>query len=548
MFIIKVKEKSKLKKVGEWMGIYLNPGSAMFQKSLKSKIYVDKSGLLAILNELVDTEQRYVCVSRPRRFGKSMAANMLAAYYGSSEDTSALFASLEISQCTGYREHLNQYDVLKINMQDFLSESQSIEEMLAHLTACLIRDLKNGFPQIDFSYAKSLVSVMREVFAQTGRSFIILIDEWDCLFREYESNKEAQKQYLDFLRVWLKDKEYVGLAYMTGILPIKKYGSHSALNMFTEYSMTNPREMAGYFGFTEDEVKKLCETYQRSFDETQAWYDGYDLVMFDGTVQKTYAMYSPKSVVEAMLSGVYDNYWNQTESYEALKVYIQMNYDGLKEAIVRMLAGDRVQINTGTFSNDMTTFETKDDVLTLLVHLGYLSYHWPDKTVTIPNKEVSQEYVNAISTMAWNEVLRSIENSRKLLQALWEQDEKAVAEGIDQAHGEISVLQYNNENSLSCTIALAFYFAREYYHVIRELPTGKGFADICLIPRKKYAQKPAVIIELKWDKSAEGAIAQIKEKNYPEALEDYHGNLLLAGINYDKKNRKHTCKIEKLSV
>lgn len=209
--------------------------------------------------------------------------------------------------------------------------------------------------------------------------------------------------------------------------------------------------MAGYFGFTEDEVKKLCEIYQRSFDETQAWYDGYDLVMFDGTVQKTYAMYSPKSVVEAMLSGVYDNYWNQTESYEALKVYIQMNYDGLKEAIVRMLAGDRVQINTGTFSNDMTTFETKDDVLTLLVHLGYLSYHWPDKTVTIPNKEVSQEYVKAI-------------------------------------------------------------------------------------------------IELKWDKSAEGAIAQIKEKNYPEALEDYHGNLLLAGINYDKKNRKHTCKIEKLSV
>lgn len=292
---------------------------------------------------------------------------------------------------------------------------------------------------------------MREVFAQTGRSFVILIDEWDCLFREYESNKEAQKQYLDFLRVWLKDKEYVGLAYMTGILPIKKYGSHSALNMFTEYSMTNPREMAGYFGFTEDEVKKLCEIYQRSFDETQAWYDGYDLVMFDGTVQKTYAMYSPKSVVEAMLSGVYDNYWNQTESYEALKVYIQMNYDGLKEAIVRMLAGDRVQINTGTFSNDMTTFETKDDVLTLLVHLGYLSYHWPDKTVTIPNKEVSQEYVKAI-------------------------------------------------------------------------------------------------IELKWDKSAEGAIAQIKEKNYPEALEDYHGNLLLAGINYDKKNRKHTCKIEKLSV
>ena len=528
------------------MGSYLNPGGGLFSTCRRSKIYVDKSGLISKTNDVLGTEQRFVCVSRPRRFGKSMAANMLAAYYGRGEDTEELFADLKIREVESFRKHLNQYDVIRINMQEFLSITHDMDEMLSMLQKRLLRELKKQYPEyIDGDY---LIFAMKDVFSSTKHPFVILIDEWDCLFREYESNKEAQKQYLDFLRVWLKDKEYVGLAYMTGILPIKKYGSHSALNMFTEYSMTNPREMAGYFGFTEDEVKKLCETYQRSFDETQAWYDGYDLVMFDGTVQKTYAMYSPKSVVEAMLSGVYDNYWNQTESYEALKVYIQMNYDGLKEAIVRMLAGDRVQINTGTFSNDMTTFETKDDVLTLLVHLGYLSYHWPDKTVTIPNKEVSQEYVNAISTMAWNEVLRSIENSRKLLQALWEQDEKAVAEGIDQAHGEISVLQYNNENSLSCTIALAFYFAREYYHVIRELPTGKGFADICLIPRKKYAQKPAAIIELKWDKSAEGAIAQIKEKNYPEALEDYHGNLLLAGINYDKKNRKHTCKIEKLSV
>lgn len=530
------------------MGVYLNPGSAMFRKSLRSKIYVDKSGLLSTLNDLVDTEQRYVCVSRPRRFGKSMAANMLAAYYGSSEDTDALFSSLEISKSANYRDHLNQYDVLKINMQDFLSESNSIKNMLETLSACLIRDLKNGFSQIQFDHSESLVQTMRTVFAQTGRSFIILIDEWDCLFREYQNDKEAQKQYLDFLRVWLKDKEYVGLAYMTGILPIKKYGSHSALNMFTEYSMTNPREMAGYFGFTEDEVRCLCEQYQRSFDEMQAWYDGYDLTVVNGSCLKTYAMYNPKSVVEAMLSGVYDNYWNQTESYEALKIYIQMNYDGLKDAVVRMLAGDRIQINTGTFSNDMTTFEKKDDVLTLLVHLGYLSYHWPDKTVTIPNKEVSQEYVNAISTMAWSEVIHSIDHSKKLLEALWEQDEETVAEGIDQAHAEISVLQYNNENSLSCTIALAFYFAREYYQVIRELPTGKGFADICFIPRKKYAQKPAAIIELKWDQSAEGAIAQIKEKQYPEALREYHGNLLLAGINYDKKSKKHHCKIEKLTM
>ena len=303
--------------------------------------------------------------------------------------------------------------------------------------------------------------------------------------------------------------------------------------------------MAEFFGFTENEVKILCTQYNRNFQETQAWYDGYELVAMENSQQKVYSMYSPKSVVDAMLSGVFDNYWNQTETYEALKVYIHLNFDGLKDAVIRMLAGDKIQINTGTFSNDMTTFQGMDDVLTLLVHLGYLSYHWPDRTVTIPNKEVSQEYINAISTMDWTEVMDSVESSRKLLEALWNQDGTAVAKGIDKSHSEISVLQYNDENSLSCTINLAFYFAREYYTMIRELPTGKGFADICLIPRKLHADKPAAVIELKWDKTAAGAISQIKEKPYVNALKDYHGNLLLAGINYDKKTKQHTCIIEK---
>ena len=263
---------------------------------------------------------------------------------------------------------------------------------------------------------------------------------------------------------------------------------------------------------------------------------------------KVYAIYNPKSVVDAMLSGIFDNYWNQTETYEALKAYICMNFDGLKDAVVKMLAGDRIQINTGTFSNDMTSFQSRDDILTLLVHLGYLSYHWPDKTVAIPNKEVSQEYVNAISTMDWNEVIHSVEASRKLLQDLWNMNADAVADGIDRAHREISILQYNDENSLSCTINLAFYFAREYYTIIRELPTGKGFADICFVPRKLHADKPAAVIELKWDKDAEGAITQIKEKRYVEALKEYHGNLLLAGINYDRKTKKHSCVIEKYEM
>lgn len=247
--------------------------------------------------------------------------------------------------------------------------------------------------------------------------------------------------------MWLKDQDYVALAYMTGILPVKKYGSHSALNMFTEYSMTNPRDLAEFFGFTGEEVQNLCLRYKRSFEETSAWYNGYHMTVVTNGRQTDYSMYSPKSVVDAMLSGIFDDYWNQTETYEALKVYIRMNFDGLKDAIVQMLAGQRIPINIGTFSNDMTTFQNRDDVLTLLVHLGYLSYHRSNRTVSIPNKEVSQEYINVISTMDWTEVTRSVENSRRLLESLWNLDGDAVAAGIGQAHNEISVLQYNDENS-----------------------------------------------------------------------------------------------------
>ncbi len=530
------------------MGIYLNPGSALFRGSVRSKIYIDKSGLIEKMNELLFTEQKYVCVSRPRRFGKSMAANMLAAYYGKDDDTSELFGKLQIGQSPSFLEHLNQYHVIRISMQEFLNASHSMTEMLERLKKYLLLELREYFVEVRFREAEDLVQVMMDIYAQTGSCFVILIDEWDGLFREYQQDKEAQREYLDFLRVWLKDKAYVALAYMTGILPIKKYGSHSALNMFTEYSMVNPRDLAEYYGFTETEVEELCRKYKRSFEETQSWYDGYEFVTMEGERPQKYAMYSPKSVVDAMLSGIFDNYWNQTETYEALKIYIRMNYDGLKDAIIQLLAGSRVRINTGTFSNDMTTFQGKDDVLTLLVHLGYLSYSWQDKTVGIPNKEVSMEYVNAISTMEWHEVMDSIEASRKLLNALWEMDEKAVAMGVQRAHDEIAILEYNDENALSCTISLAFYFAREYYTVFRELPTGKGFADICFLPRKKYGDKPAVIIELKWNKSAEGAIAQIKNQEYGKGLAEYKGNLLLVGINYDKKTKQHTCRIEKRNL
>ena len=528
------------------MGSYLNPGDFSFRGSLRSKIYIDKSELIAKTNEVLCTEQKYICVSRPRRFGKSMAANMLAAYYDRSENTEDLFQNLAIGKDESYKEHLNQYDVIKINMQEFLSMSGTMEEMLEMLKKYLVSDFEETYPEVRFRDEKNLIQIMKDVFSYTKCPFVILIDEWDCLFREYKQDKEAQRKYLDFLRAWLKDKDYVAMAYMTGILPIKKYGSHSALNMFTEYSMTDPGSLAEYFGFTEQEVFEICEKYGMSFEKAKIWYDGYRLIVHQKEKDECYSMYSPKSVVEAMLRHRFGTYWNQTETYEALKIYIQMDMDGLKDSVVRMLTGESVPINIGTFSNDMTTFATKDDILTLLVHLGYLTYNSIDGSVSIPNKEVSQEYVNAISTMNWYGVADSLDASRKLLEALWAMDADVVAAGVEKAHEEISILQYNDENSLSCTIQLAFYYAREYYTIVRELPTGKGFADVCMIPRKWHLDKPAIVIELKWDKSAVGALEQIKEKHYGNILEDYQGNLLLIGINYNKTTKKHECVIENI--
>ena len=380
------------------MGSYLNPGSERFRTSLRSQIYVDKSMLIAEINKLVRTEQKYVCVSRPRRFGKSMAADMLLAYYSAGEDTATLFNNLKISKAKSYREHLNQYDVLKINIQEFLSSTHDVDSLLTVLQKRILSELKLAYPEI--VEENNLVWAMMDIFAQTKRPFVILIDEWDCLFREYAHNTEAQKKYLDFLRMWLKDQNYVALAFMTGVLPIKKFVSQAGLNMFSEYTMTNPRELAPYFGFTKEEVMELCAQHNMSFADIKSWYNGYEFVAVKPNASKIiYSIHNPKSIVDAMISHVYDLYWNHTESQEELKDYIQLNIDGLKDAVIKLLDGNRIEIETGTFANDMTTFSCKDDVLTLLVHLGYLAYRFEDKTVKIPNKEIAMEFINTVSTI-----------------------------------------------------------------------------------------------------------------------------------------------------
>lgn len=380
---------------------------------------------------------------------------------------------------------------------------------------------------------------LKRIYAKTKKKFIFLIDEWDCVVRERQNDEPLQKQYLDFLQFLLKDQPYIALAYMTGILPVKKYGQHSALNMFWEYSMTNQKMLEEYTGFTEDEVKKLCERFHMNFAETNSWYDGYMLKKFRH-------IYNPKSVVEAMLSQEFSSYWTSTETYDALKVYMDMDFDGLRSDIVQMLGGGRIKVNTWSFQNDMKNFRVKDDILTLLIHLGYLGYDSMNEEAFIPNKEIIREFENAMSVGGWSEVMRVLKASERLLEDTLLCHEENVARALDWAHTEVSsILTYNDENSLSCAIGLAYYSARKDYKLIRELPTGRGFADVVFLPLP-HTSKPALVVELKYDKTADAAIQQIRNRNYTQALEGYTGKILLVGINYDKTkaDKPHSCMIE----
>ena len=409
--------------------------------------------------------------------------------------------------------------------------------MIALVTKAVGRDLLRAYPDVDYLDKTILTFMLDDIYQDCQVPFIFIIDKWDCIFRSRKNQLEEQTKYLDFLRDLLKDKSYIALAYMTGILPIKKYGEHSAINVFYEYSMTDASPIEEFTGFTEQEVQQLCERYNMPFSETKKWYDGYCV---DGV-----SIYNPKSVVEAMLRGKFSNYWTQTETYEALKIYIQSNEFGVQDVILKLLAGEKEKIDTTTFSNDMVTFATKDDVLTLLVHLGYLTYDAKTKEIWIPNDEVMEQFISTVKVMGWGSVVTALETSEKLLQATLSGDEQTVAELIEQVHqANVSILKYNDENTLSCVISLAYYSAQKNYTLHREMPAGKGFADIVFEPNRN-CNLPALIVELKWGHSAEEAIEQIKRKDYLDCLQNYHGEVLLVGVNYDKE-KHHTCKIERI--
>jgi len=520
------------------MGILLNPGNAEFKMSFNSDIYVDKSELIIQTNSILNKENRFVCISRPRRFGKSMAANMLTAYYSCGCDSKVFFDKLKISKADDYTEPLNKYNVIHLNMTQYVSVTGTIESEIEKLSKRLLFELHKENPDVECFDPESLVDVLADIFAQKNIPFIFIIDEWDCIFRMHKDEKDAQIYYLNFLRNLLKDRSYVALAYMTGILPIKKYGEHSALNMFTEISIAGADNYAEFTGFTEEEVKKLCNKYQMPYDEIKQWYDGYNV--------DNISIYNPKSVVEAMLRHRIDNFWSKTETFKALADYIQADYDDLHNKVVRLIGGEKLEVDVTTFQNDMVTFNSSDDILTLLIHLGYLTYDFDTKRCWIPNSEVQEEFIRSIKNdKGWSKIMSAIKESDELLQAVLDGNADIVAAGVEKCHDDnTSILKFNDENSLSCVISLAFYSARKYYMIVREMPAGKGFADLVFLPLPKV-DKPALVIELKNKQAVDTAIDQIKKKNYPDRIKEYIGNVFLVGITYND-DKHHECVIEKI--
>ena len=526
------------------MGRFVNSDSSAFRRAAEDEIYVDKSGLIEFTNQVLGKSRGFICNSRPRRFGKSTTADMLTAYYSKGADSKEMFSSLKIASSPDWENHLNKYDVIHFDVQWCIIPAGGPDKVISYINDKVIEELKKCYPGTIADDVKALSEALSIINDLTGNKFIVIIDEWDVLIRDDAKNEKVQKEYIDFLRSIFKGTEplkYIALAYLTGILPVKRETTQSALNNFDEYTILDAGPFAEYVGFTEEDVTNLCSKYGREFEEVRRWYDGYLLDDFH--------IYNPKAVVSVMLSGKFKSYWSDTASYKVIVPLINMNYKGLKEAVIEMISGGNVPVNTDDFQNDTVSFTSKDDVLTYLIHLGYLAYNANKKTAFIPNEEIRNVMNSAVNKKDWSETTAFMERSQAILDATFAMDGEAVAEGVEKIHDTYSsALKYNNEDSLSGVLTLSYLASMDsYFKPIRELPTGRGFADFVYIPKPEHREyNPALVVELKWNKEVESAIDQIREKRYPDSIKEYTDNILLVGINYDKKTKKHECRIEKL--
>ena len=525
------------------MGRFVNPGNSAFSVALNSEIYVDKTGLLKYTNKVMNTNAKFICNSRPRRFGKSITAEMLAAYYSKDCDSESMFSKLEIGKDETFKKYLNQYDVILFDVQWCMMDAGSPERTVTYINEHLVQELRNAYPDVELENVKTACGAMSAINAAKKVRFVVIIDEWDVLIRDESAREDVQKEYIDFLRGMFKGTEptkYIQLAYLTGILPIKKIKTQSALNNFDEFTMLDAGILAPYIGFTENEVKQLCQKYEIDFDKVKRWYDGY---LLEGI-----QVYNPKAVVSVLIKQKFKSYWSETGTYESILPLINMNFDGLKNSVIEMLSGTSVEVDVTAFQNDAVNFADKDDVLTYLIHLGYLGYDEKTESAFVPNEEIRQELIRATKRTKWNQLIAFQQESMELLEATLDMDSETVATKIEKIHTEYaSSIQYNNENSLSSVLALAYLSSLQFYFKpVRELPTGRGFADFVFIPKPEYrGDYPALVVELKWNKDVNTAIQQIREKDYPDSIKEYTGDILLIGLSYNKKDKKHMCQIEK---
>ncbi|MBR0397274.1 MAG: AAA family ATPase [Eubacterium sp.] len=523
------------------MGIYLNPGYENFRRIVSADIYVDKTMMIKETNRMIDIGNNYICMSRPRRFGKTFASNMLCAYYSKGCDSGELFAPFKISRDPCFEEKLNQYNVIKIDMNSEYQNTKDKEKLIDRLTGKIKRELEKAFPDIAFEEDDTLAECILQVYAEKEQLFVIILDEYDVLVREKVSGQLFQ-EYLSFLNGLFKSdtvRQAIALAYLTGILPVVRDKIQSKLNNFREYTILNAGPFAEYVGFTGDEVENLCNEHGISYAECRLWYDGYR--------QHGYEIYNPESVVRCIEDRSFGSYWGKTSSYEVISDRIRQNFAGTKEAVIQMLAGEYVDVDEGSYLNTMTDFSSKDDIFGYLMHLGYLAYEQETRTCHIPNKEVREEWFRALKkTSEYETTDQIIQSSKELLAETMRGNADAVAKALDVSHIHVtSNRSYNNEDALQSAIYLAFIYALNRYTVIKEMTTGKGFADVVFIPR--YEGDPAMVIELKRNDCTESALDQIHQKQYFDSLQHYQGYMLLIGINYDEKKKTHTCAIEQVT-
>lgn len=532
------------------MGVYINRGNISFASARRSE-YVDKSLLISFVNGTIGTGQRLTCVSRARRFGKSMAAQMLYAYYDKSCDSRELFADLKVAAAeneankipqNSFETHLNKYPTIYIDITNFTTRYHGREDIVKILSREVRKDIRAAYPNIAIAPRKDLMDTLLAITEHTGEQFILIIDEWDALCREVSDKPQLMDEYVRLLRSMFKSSDtdrVFAAVYMTGILPIKQYGTQSALNNFQPYTMINPDPIGEFYGFTVSEVKNLCEKYNMPFDEMMRWYDGYEM----GTAGH---MFNPTSVMLAIHKRRIENYWTQSSSFESIRNYINMDFDGVKQTIQNLLIGEEENVPIFNYGNDDNELSNRDELFSLLTYYGYFAYNNNSQTVHIPNHEVRAELLQVVKTGNRPELVKLINDSDMLLRATLAMDEQYVAEALDQFHSQYATPRfYNDEQALRALVRYAYIGATGLFIPMEELPSGKGFADVAFIPTQR-AGRPVLVVELKYDESADTAISQIKDRRYPEKLIPFADNLLLVGISYDKDTKKHSCKIEKM--